>query len=874
MFRLPLLPSHSLLAFCVFLSLLLSPSQAGAAREPSSSQESNILPVNSPKALPEALADGAAALEKENAALQTRTIEASSDLPTIEQDLQKLEIEVISIKAFLALQKLPASRVEELVRDYGIRDSKIADNIQLLTEEIEKLKKYRKDRAESLSALSLEIARLREIQGAEDWPKNAEDSYRSFLKLSSAHEDAASRAQQILQKRLELFQEQKGLLDELLPRLKNIEESWRVELLKRQEEIPLSDQVLDVWHTITVLPRRVQQWLIGLHRSGRTGSFIMGHAGLWIGLLAFIAALSWIRRGLNRSLAPRFIVWQQGARDTSMQCLLKLGRILISMIFPIGLTLWVGLAFRTLALLESAPALIILYSLIALVALHLLLRFIQALFGHSDGKGPLLPLDTDTADFYRRRLKAFSGYVFLGSLGLLIVDLLGITASVRQFLTYLFEVGLLIWNLILLRSSHLQKFLPEIMIEGWLPWARAIDIIRGAVSAIVVVIVLTYLLGFQSLSVFIARSSALTEGAVILWGLLSLAGREIIHYWLHAEEGWLGQRYPSRADLLKRLCSLTQGLFQILVTIAAIVAIMAVWGLPRAHLFNFLDMLTRGVNLGPVRLTPLNLALTCFVIYFGFRFSRFLPTLFQTRIFPKTGWDIGIRYTVSTIMQYVIVVLSILLALNVLGFPLANLALIMGAMGVGIGLGLQNLVSNFVSGLVLLIERPIKVGDMLIIDGHWGEVKEIRMRSTVFETYDRSVLIIPNTELTASKILNWTHFGRGINRIAIKIGVSYGVDVKQVTDLLMNICKANQRVVKEPAPQVYFEACGESSLNFNIWVFVRTPSDRIPATHELNSAIVDTFREHGIEIPYPQSDLHIKDWPEALGRTEDRTNHE
>jgi len=156
---------------------------------------------------------------------------------------------------------------------------------------------------------------------------------------------------------------------------------------------------------------------------------------------------------------------------------------------------------------------------------------------------------------------------------------------------------------------------------------------------------------------------------------------------------------------------------------------------------------------------------------------------------------------------------------------------------------------------------------MLIIDGQWGAVKEIRVRSTIFQTYDRYVLIIPNSELISNKVLNWTYYGPGVNRLTLKIGVSYGSDVHQVTKILDEVCKANPRVLDDPPPLVYFEAYGDSSLNFNVWAFVRSPADRIATTHELNSAIFEAFNEHGIEIPFPQRDLYIKSWPEPPNPT-------
>jgi small-conductance mechanosensitive channel len=275
---------------------------------------------------------------------------------------------------------------------------------------------------------------------------------------------------------------------------------------------------------------------------------------------------------------------------------------------------------------------------------------------------------------------------------------------------------------------------------------------------------------------------------------------------------------------------------------------------------------TWGPTLGPVRLTVLNVGGTILAIYLGFFLSRLVRGLMLGRIFPRTALDTGVQYTITTTLHYVILILAGLIALNILGFQLTNLALVFGALGVGIGFGLQNIVNNFISGLILLFERPIKVGDMLVIDGQWGLVKEIRVRSTIFETFERYVLIIPNSELVSNKVTNWTHYGTGINRITLRVGVAYGSDVRQVTQLLTEVCQANPRVVGVPPPQISFEAYGDSSLNFMIWVHLRIPSDRTPALHELNSAILEAFNANGIAIPFPQRDLNIKEWPAAPGK--------
>ena len=387
---------------------------------------------------------------------------------------------------------------------------------------------------------------------------------------------------------------------------------------------------------------------------------------------------------------------------------------------------------------------------------------------------------------------------------------------------------------------------------------------RGLLLFLLVVTVLADLLGFQNLSMYLAQAAVWTLLAVVILWFLWLIGETIIVHLLDPEAGRAAYFFPARAELIQKIYISSRWALGIVLGVAVVLWSLNSWGItPRQVAWAF-QWTTWGPSLGPVQLTTLNVGGTILAIYLGFFLSRLIRSLMLARIFPRTALDTGVQYTIATTMHYVILILAGLVALNILGFQLTNLALVVGALGVGIGFGLQNIVNNFLSGLILLFERPIKVGDLLVIDGQWGTVKEIRVRSTIFETFDRCVLIIPNSELVSNKVTNWTHYGAGINRLTLKVGVAYGSDVRQVTQLITEVCQANPRVVAVPPPQIYFEAYGDSSLNFTIWVHLRIPSDRMPATHELNSAIFEAFNEHGIEIPFPQRDLHIKEWPEAL----------
>ncbi len=601
--------------------------------------------------------------------------------------------------------------------------------------------------------------------------------------------------------------------------------------------------------------------------SGRLSAFIWQHLAPIIGLFGFIFLMGWSTRRLNGLVTRRLQAWKTQTDDFHMLPLYVMGQILIANLFGLGLILWVGLFFWTLNLVGSTPAQLILSALVTLWALRLAMQWVHGFFADEAADG-LLVLDRDVARFYRRSLKLFLVYLFLGCFGLKNAGLLDVPESSRLFLEHIFLVGVLIWGWWLLRRHYLTRLLPELSEPIWLHRPVVSLFLRGLLVFLLTIIVLADLLGFQNLSLYLAQAAASTLlAAAVLW-VLWLLGETIIRHLLHPEMGRALNRYPDRAELIRRIYNFSSRGLSLVLSIVVVLVSLDFWGITPHQIAWAFQWVTWGPTLGSVKLTTLSVLGVVLAIYFGFLFSRLLRSLVLVHIFPRTALDSGVRYTISTTLHYVVLILAGMIALSILGFPLTNLALVAGALGVGIGFGLQNIVNNFLSGLILLYERPIKVGDMLVIDGQWGTVKEIRVRSTIFETFDRCVLIIPNSDLVSNKVLNWTHYGPGINRLTLKVGVSYDSDVHQVTQIITEVCRANPRVVAAPPPQVYFAVYGDSSLDFTIWVHLRTPSDRTPGTHELNSAIFEAFREHGIEMPFPQRELHIKDWPERPEKQE------
>jgi small-conductance mechanosensitive channel len=237
--------------------------------------------------------------------------------------------------------------------------------------------------------------------------------------------------------------------------------------------------------------------------------------------------------------------------------------------------------------------------------------------------------------------------------------------------------------------------------------------------------------------------------------------------------------------------------------------------------------------------------------------SRTKHFLFN-RLLAQSGLDRSLQYAIAQIISNIVLIVGIFFVLENTGIHLAALTVFAGAVGVGVGFGLQNIASNFISGLVILAERPITLGDRVEVAGIAGQVEQIRARSTVIRTNDNIMMIVPNTKFIDSPVTNWTYGDRSV-RFRIPVGVAYGSDVIKVRDALLAVAHENPHTLKEPAPSVYLEKFGESSIDFKLVVWSSEMSAR-PSRYrsDLNFAIARKFRESNIQLPFPQRDLHIK----------------
>ncbi len=267
------------------------------------------------------------------------------------------------------------------------------------------------------------------------------------------------------------------------------------------------------------------------------------------------------------------------------------------------------------------------------------------------------------------------------------------------------------------------------------------------------------------------------------------------------------------------------------------------------------------LTLGKATVTLWSVAYFVVLIALLFWVSRVLQKLITERLLSRTRLDYGARHAAGTIARYLLLLIGFLVVVQSAGIDLTTLNVLAGAVGIGVGFGLQNVVSNFFAGLIIMFERPIKIGDRIDVDGVEGDVIQIGARSTVVLSNDNIAIIVPNSKFITENVVNWKYNDDRV-RFRIPVGVAYGSDLRKVEQLLLEVAKADPDVLDQPAPVVRFIEFGDSSLKLELRAWSSSLVHRKGRLiSSLNFAIYDKFSEHAIQIPFPQYDLHLKREP-------------
>jgi potassium efflux system protein len=292
-------------------------------------------------------------------------------------------------------------------------------------------------------------------------------------------------------------------------------------------------------------------------------------------------------------------------------------------------------------------------------------------------------------------------------------------------------------------------------------------------------------------------------------------------------------------------------------------AILLTWGLFGSLSAAIKGLLELGFNLGSKRISIGLMIISAGILYGSFLASWMVQKVLIDEVLAGRRVETGVRVSIARLVHYVFIFIGLLLALLTLGFDFTKITIILSALGIGIGFGLQSIVNNLVSGLILLFERPVRVGDFIEAGGKWAEITKIGLRATTVQTFDQADVIIPNADLVSTQVVNWTLSNRRV-RLIIPVGVAYGSDVSLVMETLMASTRENSKIAETPPPQVLFLNFGESSLDFELRVWVLDADNRLVVSSELHQEIDRRFREAKIEIAFPQQDLHLRSVDESV----------
>jgi len=460
----------------------------------------------------------------------------------------------------------------------------------------------------------------------------------------------------------------------------------------------------------------------------------------------------------------------------------------------------------------------------------------------------LVPVLIILNEIVKRKIRRFV-YFTVVSVVLIQVHSLLYTDSLlsRIFLIFIILFGLLCLAWIL-QNKSVREYVLSLRLGKLMYSLASLSFVFLSIA------ILTALAGAVSLAEFITYATINSAALILIFYVLSLTINSIIIISLNTKS-------------LQKLNVIRQygdDIYKRTVRIVNVVA-SVLWIILTLSLFTIWDdiyqwgqrLFAKSLSIGTVFLSLGNIVVFILIIWLTLWISKLIRIIIEGEVAPKVKFKRGVPGAISLILRITIITIGFLFAIAAAGVDMSKLAILLGALGVGIGFGLQNIFNNLVSGIILAFERPIQVGDIIEIGEFWGTVKEIGIRSSTIFTFEGSEVIVPNGNLISKELINWTLTDRQ-RRAEVLVGVAYGTNPEKVLDILRNVTTGHPQILKEPAPLALFTGFGSSSLDFRLLFWINRADERLSIQSQMNVVVNKALQDAGITIPFPQHDLHIK----------------
>jgi len=471
----------------------------------------------------------------------------------------------------------------------------------------------------------------------------------------------------------------------------------------------------------------------------------------------------------------------------------------------------------------------------------------------------LIPVETGPARWLVRLTTAMAVVIGVNNFLAVVNDKMGSPLSLTIARSF---VATIIVGFILIAMALLKPY--KAADGSWRPWPAWL---RFTSIALGLFTITAALFGYIGLAIFVSLQVVVTGTILVTAYIGFLSAREI------GEEGgfadtsigrWLSTNSSYEATALDQLGLVVSVAINIMIVLVFLPLILLMWGFQPGDIQAWGYKLATGLTIGSVTISVTGILSGILVFFVGYFLTRWFQGWLDGSVMARGRVDTGVRNSIRLAVGYAGVAVAALVGISAAGIDLSSLALVAGALSLGIGFGLQNVVSNFVSGLILLAERPFKVGDWIVAGDITGTVKKISVRATEVETFQRQSVILPNSNLINNAVGNWTHRNK-LGRIDIKVGVAYGSDVKRVHAVLLEIARGHALVLKNPEPFVLFANFGPAALEFEIRVFLADVLNGNIVQNDIRFAILDAFSGEHIEIPStPRAVIEVKKsaaWP-------------